>query len=85
MVGPLTNPAGVKRQLIGVYQSRVAPLLAGAVQKLGAEKACVVHSDDGLDEVTLSGGTIVHEVNGSGTIKRVPITAEGLRIPAVFA
>jgi anthranilate phosphoribosyltransferase len=69
MIGPLTNPAGVKRQLIGVYQSRVVPLLAGALQKLDAEKACVVHSDDGLDEVTLSGGTIVHEVNGNKPLK----------------
>jgi anthranilate phosphoribosyltransferase len=69
MVGPLTNPAGVKRQLIGVYNPQVAPLLAGSLQKLGAEKACVVHSDDGLDEVTLSGGTIVHEVNGNEPLK----------------
>jgi anthranilate phosphoribosyltransferase len=69
MVGPLTNPAGVKRQLVGVYKALVAPLLAGALQKLGAEKACVVHSDDGLDEVTLSGGTVVHEVNGNEPLK----------------
>lgn len=69
MVGPLTNPAGVKRQLVGVYKPHVALLLAGALQKLGAEKACVVHSDDGLDEVTLSGGTIVHEVNGNEPLK----------------
>jgi anthranilate phosphoribosyltransferase len=69
MVGPLTNPAGVKRQLVGVYKAQVAPLLAGALQKLGAEKACVVHSDDGLDEVSLSGGTIVHEVNGNEPLK----------------
>ena len=69
MVGPLTNPAGVKRQLIGVYKAQVAPLLAGALQKLGAEKACIVHSEDGLDEVTLSGGTLVHEVNSSEPLK----------------
>jgi anthranilate phosphoribosyltransferase len=69
MVGPLTNPAGVKRQLVGVYKAQVAPLLAGALQKLGAEKACIVHSEDGLDEVTLSGGTIVHEVNGNEPLK----------------
>jgi anthranilate phosphoribosyltransferase len=69
MVGPLTNPAGVKRQLVGVYKSQAAPLLAGALQKLGAERACVVHSDDGLDEVTLSGGTIVHEVNRNRPLK----------------
>jgi len=70
MIGPLTNPAGVKRQLLGVYKAQVAPLLAGALQKLGAEKACVVHSDDGLDEVTLSGGTIVHEVNENEQLRK---------------
>jgi anthranilate phosphoribosyltransferase len=63
IIGPLTNPAGVKRQLVGAYNPQVAPILAGALQKLGAEKACVVHSDDGMDEVTLSGRTKVHEVN----------------------
>jgi anthranilate phosphoribosyltransferase len=66
IVGPLTNPAGVKRQLIGTYHPRAMHLLAGALQELGAERACVVHSDDGLDEVTLSTGTKVHEVNKNG-------------------
>jgi anthranilate phosphoribosyltransferase len=63
IIGPLTNPAGVKRQLVGVYNPQVAPILAGALLKLGAEKACIVHSNDGMDEVTLSGGTKVYEVN----------------------
>jgi anthranilate phosphoribosyltransferase len=63
IIGPLTNPAGVKRQLIGTYHSHAMHLLSGALQELGAEKACVVHSDDGLDEVALSNGTEVHEVN----------------------
>jgi anthranilate phosphoribosyltransferase len=62
MVGPLTNPAGVKRQLIGTYHPRAMHLLAGALQNLDVDKACVVHSDDGLDEVALSGGTKVQEV-----------------------
>jgi anthranilate phosphoribosyltransferase len=81
MVGPLTNPAGVKRQLIGVYNPQVAPLLAGALQKLGAERACVVHSDDGLDEVTLSGGTIVHEVNGNGPLKEYHLQPKDFGLP----
>ena len=63
MIGPLTNPAGVKRQLIGTYHPRAMHLLAAALQNLGVDKACVVHSDDGLDEVALSGGTKVQEVN----------------------
>jgi len=65
IVGPLTNPASVKRQLVGVYNPQVAPILAGALQKLGVYKACIVHSDDGMDEVTLSGGTKVYEVNNN--------------------
>jgi anthranilate phosphoribosyltransferase len=81
MIGPLTNPAGVKRQLIGVYQSRVAPLLAGAAQKLGAEKACIVHSDDGLDEVTLSCGTVVHEVNGNEPLKEYRLQPKDFGLP----
>jgi anthranilate phosphoribosyltransferase len=63
IVGPLTNPASVKRQLIGTYHPQTMHLLAGALQQLGVDKACVVHSDDGLDEVALSGGTTVEEVN----------------------
>jgi anthranilate phosphoribosyltransferase len=63
IVGPLTNPAGVKRQVIGTYHRRAMHLLAGAIQKLGVDKACVVHSDDGMDEVALSSGTNVEELN----------------------
>ena len=81
MVGPLTNPAGVKRQLVGVYNAQVAPLLAGALQKLGAERACVVHSDDGLDEVTLSSGTIVHEVNGNEPLKEYRLQPKDFGFP----
>jgi anthranilate phosphoribosyltransferase len=64
MLGPLINPAGVKRQLIGAYHPQAQRLLAGALRKLGAVKACVVHSDDGMDEVTLSGETGILEVHG---------------------
>jgi anthranilate phosphoribosyltransferase len=76
MVGPLTNPAEVKRQLIGVYQAGVTQKIAGALQKLGAEKACVVHSDDGLDEVALSGGTLVREVNKNELQKEYHLSPE---------
>ena len=63
IIGPLTNPAGVKRQLVGTYNPRAMHLLAHALQELGVDKACVVHSDDGMDEVALSGGTKVQEVS----------------------
>lgn len=64
MLGPLINPAGVQRQLIGAYHPAAMRLLAGALRELGAIKACIVHSDDGMDEVTLSGSTGIVEVNG---------------------
>jgi anthranilate phosphoribosyltransferase len=76
MIGPLTNPAGVKRQLVGTYHSNALPLLAGALQKLDVVKACVVHSDDGLDEVTLAGSTRVQEVNRNQTMREYHLQPE---------
>jgi anthranilate phosphoribosyltransferase len=62
MLGPITNPAGVQRQLIGTYHSTVAFHLAGALAVLHTGRACVIHSDNGMDEVSLSGDTSVFEV-----------------------
>jgi anthranilate phosphoribosyltransferase len=76
IVGPLTNPAGVKRQLIGTYHPRAMQLLAGALQELGVDKACVVHSDDGLDEVALSGGTKVLEANKNEQLREYHLQPE---------
>ncbi len=56
-LGPLTNPAGATRQLIGVYDSRMAERMIGVLSRLGTERALVVHADDGLDEVSVSGPT----------------------------
>ena len=81
ILGPLTNPAGVKRQLIGVYNPQVASTLAGALNSLGAEKACVVHSDDGLDEVALSSGTNVHEVNRNTQPREYHLKPEDFGFP----
>ena len=53
LLGPLTNPAGATRQMIGVYSRNVMYDIAEALIKLGVEKALVVHSDDGLDEISL--------------------------------
>src|SRR5215510_12688104 len=63
-LGPLTNPAGAKRQLIGVSDPTFLETIAGALARLGAVKALVVSSADGLDEMSTSGTTRVVEVDG---------------------
>jgi anthranilate phosphoribosyltransferase len=63
-LGPLTNPAGATRQVIGVSDAAFLDTIAGALAKLGARKALVVSSADGLDEMSTSGTTRVVEVDG---------------------
>ena len=63
LLGPLTNPAGATRQLIGAPSTHAAELMANALAGLGPERAFVVHGD-GLDEVTTTGATLVFEVTG---------------------
>jgi anthranilate phosphoribosyltransferase len=64
LLGPLTNPAGARRQLIGVSDVRFLETIAGALAMLGVDRALVVCSDDGLDEISASAPTQVVEVNG---------------------
>jgi anthranilate phosphoribosyltransferase len=66
VLGPLANPAGAPFQLIGVGRAELRPLLAQALTLLGARRALVVHGEDGLDEVTLSGVTHVSEATPGG-------------------
>ena len=62
LLGPLTNPANCARQLLGVWDSRFVEPLASALLRLGAEHAWVVHSDDGLDELTTTAPTTAFHV-----------------------
>ncbi len=57
ILGPLTNPAGAKRQIMGIFSSRLTELLAKVLGNLGAADAMVVHGEDGLDEITNCNGT----------------------------
>jgi anthranilate phosphoribosyltransferase len=66
-LGPLTNPAGATRQLLGVSDSRYQETIAEALVGLGCERALVVRSDDGVDELGVSGRTRVIEVANGGT------------------
>jgi anthranilate phosphoribosyltransferase len=62
VLGPLLNPAGARRQVMGVYQARLVPLVAEAMTMLGTKHAMVVHGDHNLDELALSGPTQIAEV-----------------------
>ena len=63
-LGPLTNPAGARRQLIGVSDPAYLERMAGALARLGCDRALLVSSEDGLDEMSTSAPTNVVEVNG---------------------
>jgi anthranilate phosphoribosyltransferase len=64
LLGPLTNPAGARRQLIGVSEPQFLQRIAAALAKLGVDRALVVSSEDGLDEISAQAPTRVVEVNG---------------------
>jgi anthranilate phosphoribosyltransferase len=82
VLGPLTNPAGAKRQLLGVFAEPLVEKVAGVLLELGCECAWVVHGVDGLDEITTTGPTRVAEVR-EGRIRRFDLTPEALGIEAV--
>ena len=63
-LGPLTNPAGAQHQLIGAGDARLAPKLAEVLARLGTKRTLVVHSEDGLDEVSLGAPTQVYDITG---------------------
>lgn len=62
VLGPLTNPAGARRQVLGVYAPHLVEVLARVLAELGSEHALVVHGSDGLDEITVTGPTLAAEV-----------------------
>ncbi|MBW2450885.1 MAG: anthranilate phosphoribosyltransferase, partial [Deltaproteobacteria bacterium] len=67
ILGPLTNPAGADRQVLGVYREELVPLLANVLLKLGCRRGYVVHGSDGMDEITLTGPTRIAEICGQST------------------
>jgi anthranilate phosphoribosyltransferase len=80
VLGPLTNPARAKRQLMGVYRKDYTELLAAALLDLGATRAWVVHAEDGLDEVSTMSVTHISEVRDGG-LNQSTISPQQLGIP----
>jgi len=79
ILGPLTNPAGAKRQLLGIYDAALTETIASVLANLGAVRALVVHGEDGLDEITITGNTKVTEL-GDGGIRTFTLAPEDLRL-----
>jgi len=81
ILGPLTNPAGAKRQLLGVYDPALAPVMAEVAGRLGAERVLVVHGHPGMDEVSSSGPTTIAEFSSDrGAVEVYEITPESVGI-----
>ncbi len=79
MLGPITNPASVRRQLLGVFNLDSARLMAEVLRDLGADHVLVLHSEDGLDEISIYAPTTAFEVRGQ-TIDEINIQPEELGI-----
>src|SRR5271167_4611687 len=82
LLGPLSNPAGVRRQMVGVFSRQWTEPLAQVLKNLGTEQAWVVHGSDGLDEVTTSGPTTVSALE-AGTVRTFEISPEDVGLPRV--
>ena len=80
LLGPLSNPAGAKRQLLGVYAPEWLEPMALVLRNLGSERVWVVHGADGLDELTTTGPSRIAELKG-GTLRCFEITPEEVGLP----
>ncbi|MEZ5688795.1 MAG: anthranilate phosphoribosyltransferase [Caenibius sp.] len=79
LIGPLANPAGVKRQLVGIARPDMVPIYADAIRMLGTERSFVISGDEGLDELSLAGGNVVADIQqGNVTMHRVTAADAGL-------
>jgi anthranilate phosphoribosyltransferase len=75
LLGPMTNPAGARRQVVGVGAPSAAPKLAEVLRLLGAERALVVHGD-GVDELPLDGSGVLYDVTPAGVTRRTVVATE---------
>jgi len=86
ILGPLTNPASAKRQVLGVFNADLVRTLALVLQRLGSEHVLIVHGSDGLDEITITGETSVGELkHGQVTVYTVRPEDFNLKTSAIEA
>lgn len=81
LMGPLANPAAVRRQLVGIARPAYVPIYAEALAELGVDHAMIVSGDEGLDELSLAGGNDVAEVTSQGLIAMRRLTAADAGLP----
>lgn len=81
LLGPLCNPGRIKRQVIGVYEPRLVPVIAEVLAMRGYEHAWVVHGEDGSDEISVSAPTLIAEIRG-GRVEEFRISPEELGFEA---
>jgi anthranilate phosphoribosyltransferase len=79
LMGPLANPAGVRRQLVGIARPAYVPIYAEALARLGTERSFVVAGDEGLDELSLAGGNELAIV-GDGEVRMQRVHAEDAQL-----
>jgi anthranilate phosphoribosyltransferase len=82
LLGPLSNPAGVKRQMVGTFSKHWVEPMAQVLKNLGSDSIWVVHGSDGLDEITTAGPTSVAALEG-GQIRTFEVTPEDAGLPRV--
>lgn len=82
LMGPLANPAGVTRQLIGIARPAYVPIYAQALAELGTERAMVISGDEGLDELSLAGGNDVADVTPDGLVAMRRMSASDAGLPS---
>ncbi|EFO33699.1 anthranilate phosphoribosyltransferase [Roseibium sp. TrichSKD4] len=80
LLGPLSNPAGVKRQMVGVFAKKWIDPVAEALKNLGSEHVWVVHGSDGMDEITTTGPSFVTEVK-DGEMRSFEVSPEAVGLP----
>lgn len=84
LLGPLSNPAGVKRQMVGVFARKWVDPVAQSLKELGSETAWIVHGSDGMDEITTTGPTFVSELK-NGQVRSFEISPADAGLPLAKA